>query len=204
MFKTTAIVIAVLIAGVLLFAAARPDTFRVERTASIKAPPEKIFAQINDFHSWVSWSPYEKLDPAMKKTFSGAASGLGSVYAWDGSDKAGAGRMEITESSPVSRIIIKLDFIKPLEGHNVADFTMQTQGDATTVTWAMHGPSPYIAKLMGLFFNMDEMIGRDFETGLANLKAISEKQAKAGLYLTGASQEQLAVKSASVPTPAIP
>ncbi|HTD06586.1 SRPBCC family protein [Undibacterium sp.] len=173
--KTIAIVVVVLLAAVLLFAATRPDTFRVERTASIKAPPEKIFALINDFHSWGSWSPYEKLDPAMKKTFSGAASGLGSVYAWEGADKAGAGRMEITESSPASRVIIKLDFIKPFEGHNVADFTLHTQGEATTLTWAMHGPSPYIAKLMGLFFNMDHMIGKDFEAGLANLKAATEK-----------------------------
>lgn len=173
--KIVSLIVLVIAVAVLLFAAGRPDTFRVERSASIKAPPEKIFALINDFHQWGSWSPYEKLDPAMKKTFSGPVSGLGSVYAWEGNGNAGAGRMEITESSPASRVIMQLDFIKPIEGHNVADFTLQTQGDTTKVTWAMHGPSPYIAKLMGLFVDMDHMIGRDFETGLANLKTATEK-----------------------------
>ncbi|MES2068812.1 MAG: SRPBCC family protein [Pseudomonadota bacterium] len=177
MFKTIAIGVAVLLATVLGIAASRPDTFRVQRTASIKAPPEKIFALINDYHSWAAWSPYEKLDPAMKRNFSGSASGEGSVYEWDGSGQAGAGRMEITESSPSSRILIKLDFIKPFEGHNVAEFTLQPQGDSTTVTWGMYGPSPYIAKLMGLFFDMDSMIGKDFEAGLASLKAATEKRA---------------------------
>ena len=111
----------------------------------------------------------------MKRTFGGAPAGKGATYAWEGNGKAGAGRMEITESTPSSKIAIKLDFIKPFEGHNVAEFTLQPQGDATQVTWAMHGPSPYIAKLMGLFFNMEQMIGKDFEAGLANLKTATEK-----------------------------
>jgi carbon monoxide dehydrogenase subunit G len=175
MLKKIALVILALIAVLLIYGATRPDTFRVERTTRIQAPAAKIFPLIDDFHRWNAWSPYEKLDPGMKRTFGGAPTGKGATYAWEGNDKAGAGRMEITESTPASKIAIKLDFIKPFEGHNVAEFTLQPQGDATQVTWAMHGPSPYIAKLMGIFFNMDQMIGKDFEAGLANLKTATEK-----------------------------
>ena len=175
MLKKFAVVVVVLIAALLVFAATKPDTFRVERAASIKAPPEKVFALINDLHSWGAWSPWEKVDPEMKRTHSGAASGNGAVYAWEGHNKVGAGRMEITEASPPSKIVIKLDFIKPLEGHNFAEFTLEPRGDSTNVTWAMHGPSTYISKVIGIFFSMDSMIGTQFETGLANLKAITEK-----------------------------
>ena len=174
MIKTIAIVIVVALAATLGYAATRPDTFRVQRTISIKAPPEKILAQVNNFHDWNSWSPYEKMDPAMKRTFSGAASGPGAVYAWDGNGDAGAGRMEIKEASP-SKTVIKLDFSKPFEASNVAEFSVDTQGDSSNVTWAMYGPAPYISKVMGLFFNMDSMIGKDFEAGLANLKTVAEK-----------------------------
>ncbi|MGH6639933.1 MAG: SRPBCC family protein [Polaromonas sp.] len=175
MLKIIAIIIGALLAGLLIFAATTPDTFRVQRQASIKAPPEKIFPLINDFHQWGAWSPYEKLDPAMKRTYSGADLGKGAVYAWDGTGKAGAGRMMILEASPASKVAIQLDFIKPFEARNTAEFTLQAQGDSTSVTWAMYGPSPYIAKLMGVFFNMDSMIGKDFEAGLVNLKTAAEK-----------------------------
>lgn len=175
MLKKIAIVILVLLAGVLIYAATRPDTFEVHRSATIKASPEKIFALLNDFHSWPTWSPWEKLDPAMKRTYSGAASGKGAVYAWEGSSQVGAGRMEMIESTPASKIGIQLDFIRPFEGHNVAEFTLVPNGDSTTVTWAMHGPNRYIGKLMSVFFNMDKMVGGDFEKGLANLKQIAEK-----------------------------
>lgn len=175
MFKKIVLVLLALIALVLVYAATRPDTFRVERTARIAAPAAKIFPLINDFHRWGEWSPYEKLDPAMKRSFGGAPAGQGATYAWEGNDKAGAGRMEIAESTPPSKVAIKLDFIKPFEGHNIAEFTLAPQGEATQVTWAMHGPSPYVAKLMGIFFDMDQMIGKDFETGLANLKTATEK-----------------------------
>jgi hypothetical protein len=175
MFKTISIIIVVLLAGVLTYAATKPDTFRVERSTSVNAPPEKIAPLISDFHSWGGWSPYENKDPNMKRTFSGAQSGNGSVYEWNGNSEVGQGRMEITESSP-SKVAIKLDFIKPFEGHDVATFTLAPQGDATIVTWAMDGPNPYLAKVMGVFCNMDHMIGKDFETGLANLKAAAEKQ----------------------------
>ena len=175
MLKKIAIAIAVLIAAVLTFATTRPDSFRVQRSTTIKAAPEKIFPLIADFHSWGTWSPWEKLDPAMKRTHSGADSGKGAAYAWDGNNSVGAGRMEIVEIAPPSKITIKLDFSKPMEGHNTAEFTLAPKGDATEVTWAMFGPSPYLSKLMGLFFNMDSMIGGNFETGLANLKALAEK-----------------------------
>jgi uncharacterized protein YndB with AHSA1/START domain len=175
MLKKIVLLVLALIAALLIYAATRPDTFRVERTARISAPAEKIFPLIDDFHRWSAWSPYEKLDPEMKRTFGGTPAGKGATYAWASNGKAGAGGMEITESMPSSKISIKLDFIKPFEGHNVAEFTLQPQGDATQVTWAMYGPSPYMAKLMGIFFNMDTMIGKDFETGLANLKTATEK-----------------------------
>lgn len=175
MLKKIALVIVVLMAALLIFATTRPDTFSVQRSATIKAPPEKVFALINDFHSWPAWSPWEKLDPAMQRTHSGATAGKGAAYAWVGNSKVGEGRMEILESAPSSKISIKLDFIKPFEGHNIADFTLQPQGDTTQVTWVMHGPAPYITKLMGIFVSMDSMIGKDFEAGLSNMKAAAEK-----------------------------
>ncbi len=175
MFKIIALVVVVLIVALLVFAATKPDIFRVQRSASINAPPEKIFALINDFHSWGAWSPYEKLDPTMKRTYSGAAHGKGSVYEWEGSGKVGVGRMEISETSPPSKVTLALDFVKPFKAHNIVDFTLEPIGDSTNVTWAMHGRTPYMAKMMHIFFDMDSMIGKDFEAGLANLKAIAEK-----------------------------
>jgi uncharacterized protein YndB with AHSA1/START domain len=175
MFFNIAIIVVLVIAAVLVLAAMRPDIFRVERSTRIKAPPDKIFALINDFRSWAAWSPYERLDPAMKRTQSGEPSGKGAVYAWEGNNKVGQGRMEILESSAPSKVVIKLDFLKPFEAHNTAEFTLQQQADETAVTWAMYGPAPFVAKVMGLFVNMDKMVGKDFETGLANLKALAEK-----------------------------
>lgn len=175
MFKTIAIVVVVLIAGLLGYATTRPDSFRVERSVVIKAAPEKIFPYFDDFKRWAAWSPWEKLDPSMKRSFSGAPSGRGAVYGWEGNGKVGAGRMEILESSAPNKLLIKLDFIKPFEGHNTAEYTLVPSGDATQVTWAMYGPSTYVTKLMGVFVSMDRMIGKDFEAGLANLKAAAEK-----------------------------
>ncbi|HEX9391319.1 MAG TPA: SRPBCC family protein [Usitatibacteraceae bacterium] len=174
MLKIIIIAVIVLLAVILAYAATKPDAFRVERSISIKAAPEKIFALINDFHHWTSWSPYEKLDPAMKRTYSGAASGQGAGYAWESRGKAGVGRMEIMAASP-AKISIRLQFIKPFEATHTAEFILEPQGDATRLTWAMYGRDPYIAKIMCLFFNRDRMIGDDFEIGLANLKALAEK-----------------------------
>jgi hypothetical protein len=170
-----AVVLAIAIAVVLILAASKPATFRVERAIDVKAPPEKIFALINDFHQWVSWSPYENKDPAMKRSYSGAESGKGAVYGWEGNGNVGAGRMEILEESIPSKILIKLDFFKPFEGHNTAEFTMLPQGGATHLSWVMRGPAPFISKLMQVFMNLDHMIGKDFEIGLANLKKLTEK-----------------------------
>jgi uncharacterized protein YndB with AHSA1/START domain len=175
MFKKIAIVVLVLVVAVLAYAATRPDTLHVERSVTVQAPPDRIFPLISDLHRWASWSPYEKRDPAMKKTYGGAAQGKGAVYEWEGNSEVGQGRMEITDASEPSRITIKLDFIKPIEGHNVAEFALVPQGGSTSVTWSIDGPSPYIGKLIGVFLNMDKMIGNDFEAGLANLKAIAEK-----------------------------
>ena len=174
-----AVVVAIAIAIVLILAATKPDTLRVQRTTTVKAPPEKVFPLISDFHQWGSWSPYEHKDPAMKRSYSGSASGKGAVYGWEGNKNVGSGRMEILDTSVPAKIIIKLDFFTPFEGHNTAEFTMLPQGDATNattnLTWLMHGPAPFMSKVMQVFINMDNMIGKDFEVGLANLKRLTEK-----------------------------
>jgi uncharacterized protein YndB with AHSA1/START domain len=170
-----AVILAAAIAVVLILASRKPDTLRVQRATSIEAPPEKIFPLIEDFHRWQSWSPYETRDPDMQRTFSGAASGKGAVYAWNGNKNVGSGRMEILDAPPPGKVVIKLDFLKPFEAHNTAEFTLLPQGDTTNVTWLMHGPAPLMSKVMQVFMNMDNMIGRDFAVGLANLKRITEK-----------------------------
>jgi uncharacterized protein YndB with AHSA1/START domain len=175
MLKTIALVIAVLIAGVLIFAATKPDVFRVQRTISIKAPPEKIFNLINDFRSWGTWSPWEKKDPAMKRTFGAISSGKGATYAWEGNKDVGQGSMEIADAVAPTKIALKLDFVKPFEAHNTVEFTLTSQGDTTNVTWAMQGPTPYFAKIIHVFMDMDKMVGKDFEAGLAAMKAAAEK-----------------------------
>jgi hypothetical protein len=169
-----AVVLAIAIAVVLILAATKPESFSVQRGTAIKAAPEKIFALINDFHQWGSWSPYETKDPAMKRTYSGAESGSGAAYAWDGNKNVGSGRMEILDTTVPTKIVIKLDFLTPFEGHNTAEFTMLPQGDATHLTWLMHGPASFMSKVMQVFINLDHMIGKDFEAGLANLKRLTE------------------------------
>ena len=175
MLKTIAIIIAIIIAAILIYAATQPDNFRIERSMSIKAKPEKVFLLINDFHQWEAWSPWEKIDPEIKRSYSGTTTGKGAVYEWRGNKDIGQGRMEIIESSPPSRIVIMLDFITPFEAHNSVEFTLVSQGDTTLVTQAMYGSSPFISKLMGLFFSMEKMVGQKYEEGLASLKAIAEK-----------------------------
>jgi hypothetical protein len=178
MLKIFAIVGATLVlaaVAVLIVAATKPDTFSVKRTTSIKAPSDKIFAYIDDFRQWSAWSPYDGKDPAMKRTFSGAANGRGAVYEWDGDKSVGTGRMEIVDANSPTKVSIKLDFYKPFEAHNMADFLLEPKGETTILTWDMHGPNLYIGKIMQVFFDMDRMIGTDFEVGLANLKAIAEK-----------------------------
>ena len=180
MFEIIAIIavaLAIAIAIVLILASTKPDSFGVQRAAVVRAPAEKIFPLINNFRQWANWSPWENKDPAMKRTYSGAESGKGAVYAWDGNKNVGSGRMEILDASSPSKIVIKLDFFKPFEGHNTAEFTMQPERDAATtnIIWVMHGPAPFMSKVMQVFMNLDKMIGKDFEAGLANLKRLTEK-----------------------------
>ncbi|MEO6016472.1 MAG: SRPBCC family protein [Polaromonas sp.] len=179
MFKTIAIIAAVVIvlfiAVVLVLASNKPDTFRVQRQTTVQAPPEKIFALINDYKQWAAWSPWEKKDLAMKRSYSGPATGKGSTYAWE-SKEVGVGDMLITESVPSSLINIDLNFSKPFEAHNKVVFSLQPQpGGSTVVSWEMQGPAPLLSKVMQVFFSMDKMVGKDFEAGLADLKAAAEK-----------------------------
>jgi hypothetical protein len=171
--KIGALVFVVLVAGLLAFAATKPDVFRVERSASIQAPPERIQAILSDFRGWQAWSPWEKVDPGMKRTYSGAASGKGAVYGWEGNRDVGQGRMEITDAEP-SRVAMNLDFVKPFEAHNNVEFLLAPKPGATDVTWKMQGHIPYVAKIVHVFVNMDAMVGGQFETGLTNLKRVAE------------------------------
>jgi uncharacterized protein YndB with AHSA1/START domain len=179
MLKTILLVIIVVllvaVVGAIALAMTKPDSLRVQRAATIKAAPEQIFAFINDFKAWPQWSPYENKDPNMHRSLSGADAGTGAVYEWNGDKNVGRGRMEITESTAPTKIVIKLDFLKPFEAHNTATFTLVPQGEATEVTWTMVGPSTFITKVMGVFFSLDKMIGTDFEAGLANLKRMTER-----------------------------
>ena len=174
MLKIVSVAVLLLVGAVLLFAATRPDTFRVKRAASIKAPPEMIFPLINDFKRWGAWSPYEKKDPGMKRSYDGPPAGKGAVYAWEGDGNVGQGRMQITDAAPPGQVRIALDFTRPFEAHNTVVFTMVPAGEATEVTWDMQGRANFLSKLIGVFVNMDRMVGGDFEVGLANLKKAVE------------------------------
>lgn len=173
--QLVAIILGLVVLAILAIAVSKPSHFMLKRSADIAAAPETIFGLINDFRRWQDWSPWEKLDPELKRTMSGAEAGEGAIYEWSGNKKVGQGRMEITDISAPTEIVIKLDFLKPFEAHNVAEFTIEPQGGGSRVTWSMHGPNPFMAKLMQVFMNFDKMVGKDFEKGLANLKAIAER-----------------------------
>ncbi len=166
-------IIVIAIVAVLGLAASKPNSFKVTRETQIKAPPAKVLALIDDFREWPKWSPWEKMDPAMTRTHSGATSGTGAVYEWSGNKKVGQGRMEILGVSP-SQVDIDLQFMAPWKAHNKTVFTLAAKDGGTAVNWTMTGASPFMFKLMGLFMNMDQMIGKDFETGLANMKQVAE------------------------------
>lgn len=176
MIKKALLVLLLAVAGVLVYAAMQPDSFQVHRTATIQAPPEKIIAYLEDFHQWGLWSPYEKLDPSMKRTFQGPDKGVGAVYEWSGNSQAGSGRMEIRRVDPASRVVIQLDFTSPFEAHNTAEFALAPAAGGTQVTWTMSGPQPYVAKVMCVFVSMDRMVGKDFEAGLQSLKSLAEQR----------------------------
>lgn len=171
MLKKVAIGAVVLILGLVALVATRPATFAVERSQTIAAPPETVFALVDDFHTWDQWSPWEDLDPDMEKTFSGAESGQGAVYSWVGNDDVGTGKMTITESDPLETIVIDLEFIEPFPSSSVTTFQFAPDGDGTKVTWTMTGENDFVGKAFSLAYDMDEMIGGDFEKGLGQLDA---------------------------------
>jgi len=152
----------------------QPDEFKVVRSSTMAASPATVFEQVNDFHNWDAWSPWAKLDPACKNTFSGAAAGKGAGFAWDGNNKVGAGRMTITESQSPELIRINLEFLRPFKTSNITEFTFKAQGGQTLVTWTMTGKSNFVCKVFGLFMDGDKMVGKDFEKGLAGMKTIVE------------------------------
>ena len=154
--------------------ALRPADFRIERSATMAAPATTIFPLVNDLHQWESWSPWAKLDPAMKLTFDGPPSGTGSTYHWVGNKQVGEGRMTILESRPSDFLRIRLEFLKPFQATNTTEFTFQPEAGLTRVTWTMTGVNNFILKAFGLFMNMDKLIGRDFEKGLASMKIVAE------------------------------
>jgi len=158
------------------FIATRPNSFSVQRTATMKASPDVAFALVNDFHQWDAWSPWEKLDPAMKKTHEGAAAGTGAKYSWVGNDDVGEGRMTIEDSKPAELVRIKLEFIKPFESASTTTFTFKPEGENVSVTWKMEGDNNFVGKAFSAFMDMDAMIGKDFEKGLASMKTLAEAE----------------------------
>lgn len=174
MLKKILAVVMVLVAVLLVVIALQPSEFRLTRSATMAAPPSAPFAEVNDFHNWDHWSPWAKLDPAMQVSFEGAPSGEGAIYSWNGNGQVGEGRMTITESKPDEVVRIKLEFVKPFQATNDAEFTFENQGEKTLVTWAMTGTNGFFSKAFNLFFNMDAIIGQDFEKGLANMKSAVE------------------------------
>jgi uncharacterized protein YndB with AHSA1/START domain len=169
------IIVAIVIAVVLGFAAAKPKTFRVQRAINIKASPQKIFVLINDFHNWSRWAPQDKEDTTMVRTFAGPELGQGAVSDWSSRGSAGKGRMAITESNPPGRVSVQVDFVKPFEAHNLNEFVLEPAGDSTNVTWRMQGTNLYVMRVMSVFVDMDKVAGKHFEAGLANLKAAAEE-----------------------------
>ena len=170
-------VVAVLVVFAVIVAL-QPADFKVVRSASITAEPATVFSEVNDLHRWNAWSPWAKLDPAMKQTHAGAPAGTGAIYSWAGNSDVGEGRMTITESRPNELVRIKLEFLKPFAATNTTEFTFKPQGNQTAVTWSMAGEKNFISKAMCLFMNMDKMVGGDFEKGLASLKSIAESRAR--------------------------
>jgi uncharacterized protein YndB with AHSA1/START domain len=167
-------IVVLIVLAFVAFVQTRPARFHVERTVTIDAPRETVFAHINDFRRWTAWSPYEKRDPQMQRSYDGPSSGVGARYQWRGNSEVGEGSARITESTPSSKVGIALEFIKPFAAANTAAFTLAPDGAGTTVTWAMDGTSTFVTKLIGVFMSMDRMIGGDFEQGLVNLKGVVE------------------------------
>lgn len=168
--------VAVLVIVLLIVIATRPGIYQVTRTGKVSAPPAAAFEEVNDFHRWSAWSPWEKIDPNLQRTFEGPSSGKGAIYRWQGNKQVGAGNMTITESRPGELVRIRLEFIKPFAALCDTQFAFKPEGNDTAVVWTMNGTNNFMAKAMCLFMNMDKMIGKDFEKGLAQLKAVVEGQ----------------------------
>ena len=170
-------ILLILLVAIVLFlgyAATRPDTFHVERSASIAAPPAAVYSHVVDFQQWAAWSPWEKLDPEMKREFGGPERAVGATYAWEGNSKVGQGKMTLTETEPHSKLAVRLEFLEPMASTSVATFALAPEGAGTRVTWSMDGDQNFLAKVMCIFMDMDKMVGGDFEKGLASLKQVSE------------------------------
>jgi uncharacterized protein YndB with AHSA1/START domain len=202
--KKALIGLVVLILGFVAFVATRASSFHIERSTEIAAAPDVPFSMVNDLHQWSAWSPWEKLDPAMKRSFDGPAAGNGSSYSWIGNDKVGEGKMTITDVTPPEKIAIKLEFIKPWTATNQVTFTFAGAGDKTKVAWAMDGHNDFMGKAFGLFMNMDQVVGKDFEAGLAQLKTASEAEAEKRRAEAQKAQAQAAEppEPEAAPTPA--
>lgn len=151
------------------------DTYTVERSVVIDAPQKRVYDQLADFHNWPNWSPWEDVDPELKRTYSGAASGIGAVYGWSGNRRAGQGRMEIVDAAEPSRVRIDLVFEKPWKAQNDTSFVIEPDGSGSRVTWSMTGKNTLMTKVMGIFKSMDKLLGPDFEKGLSRLKATTER-----------------------------
>jgi hypothetical protein len=173
--RTAALLVAVLLVTVAVLASFQPDVFRVQRSTTIAAPADKAYALVEDFRRWRAWSPFETMDPTMRRTFGTPAAGKGATYAWDGDGKAGAGRMTIVEATPPSKVGIALDFERPMRNHADVAFTFVPQGDRTVVTWSMESRNDLVGKVMHVFFDAETLVGDDFARGLAALKAAAEQ-----------------------------
>ena len=177
MLKKILIGLSAALVVLLILIAVQPAEFHIERSTNMAAPPEAAFAQVNDFRKWNEWSPWEKMDPSMKRSYEGAPSGVGAKYAWVGNDQVGEGRMTI-EKSDESQIVIKLEFLKPFAATNAATFSFTKTPDGNKTTWAMDGHNNFVSKACSLFMSMDELVGKDFERGLAAMKAAAEATPK--------------------------
>ncbi len=210
MLKKIGIGLVVVVVAFVVVVATRPDTFTVERSTTITSSPEVAFALVNDFRKWAEWSPWEKLDPTMKKTFDAVSSGPGAGYGWAGNDKVGEGRMNIESTKPNQEIAIRLEFIKPWQAVNQTHFTFAQTGSTTKVTWTLNGNANFFMKAMSLFKSSDDMIGPDFEKGLSQLKVISETEAKRQLEeaqrlaAEAAKAAAAAATAAATPPPVTP
>jgi carbon monoxide dehydrogenase subunit G len=169
MLMYVALALVAAVAVLLLVAATRPDSFTVKREATVAAAPDRVFALIEDFHAWLAWSPWEGRDPNLQRTYAGAERGPGASYAWSGNKEVGSGKMTVTATEPARKVVIDLEFITPFPAKNVTTFALAPDGAGTRVTWTMEGKSTFMFKLMGLVMNMDAMIGKDFEAGLAKM-----------------------------------